>query len=245
MREADEDAKRISFAYQKFYEYLYSKKYVDVDINVIVDSVENRKITLGTLEMIQIEFYRRNNEEFLSKIGNRIHGEAVESFMSGLYWRQKTEVGKETVYEIERLLGENQEADIRRVIVGLLSVSTKITCPVNAYYIHHKLKAMNNFKRDYLLSFFLLKQYDQIKVIFDLCERAINLDKPDFCNESILLWKIILCWGTGCNDIKLRDRASKGLANLLKLYPLDAIAVITMFKDINDDYIHERIWQAI
>lgn len=35
--------------------------------------------------MIQIEFYKRNHEEFLSKIGNRIHGKAVESFMSGLY----------------------------------------------------------------------------------------------------------------------------------------------------------------
>lgn len=245
LRESDEDTKQISFAYQKFYEYLYSKKYVDVDINIIIDSVENRKITLGTLEMIQIEFYRRNHEEFLSKIGNRIHGEAVESFMNGLYWRQKADVGKKTIFEIERLFYENQEADVRRIIFGLLSVSTKMKCPVNAYYIHHKLKTMNNYKRDYLLSFFLLKQYDQIKIIFDLCERAIYLDKPSFCNESILLWKIILCWGTGLNDIKLRDRASKGLANLFKLYPSDAISIVTMFEDINDDYIHERIWQAI
>ena len=165
--------------------------------------------------------------------------------MNGLYWRQKADVGKKTIFEIERLFYENQEADVRRIIFGLLSVSTKMKCPVNAYYIHHKLKTMNNYKRDYLLSFFLLKQYDQIKIIFDLCERAIYLDKPSFCNESILLWKIILCWGTGLNDIKLRDRASKGLANLFKLYPSDAISVVTMFEDINDDYIHERIWQAI
>ena len=84
-----------------------------------------------------------------------------------------------------------------------------------------------------------------MKIISDTCERAIVLKHPTFAEDSILLWKIILCWGTGSNDIKLRDKASKGLTNLFRLYPLDMLKVINMFKDIDDDYIHERIWQAV
>ena len=55
----------------------------------------------------------------------------------------------------------------------------------------------------------------------------------------------MLCWGCGLNDVKLRDKASKGLANLFKLYPSDMIKVLMLFRDVKDDYIHERLWQAI
>ena len=84
-----------------------------------------------------------------------------------------------------------------------------------------------------------------MKIISDICERAIALKRTTFAADSILLWKIILCWGTGSNDIKLRDKASKGLTNLFRLYPLDMLTIIYMFEDIDDDYIHERLWQAV
>lgn len=245
LREVDEKGSEIAFAYQKFYEYLYAQKYVDKEVEIIVKAVEDKKITLGTLEMIQIAYFRNTKEEFISKIDDRIHGEAVESFMSGLYWRNESEINEKTITEIENLLSSLNEADIRRAILGLLAVSTKNGCAVNAYYIHDKLSNIASFRRDYVLSFFLLKQYDQVKIISDMCEKAIALNRPTFSEDSILLWKIVLCWGTGINDIKLRDKASKGLVNLFRLYPLDMLTIIDMFKDIDDDYIHERIWQAV
>lgn len=245
LREVDEKGTEIAFAYQKFYEYLYAQKYVDKEVEIIVKAVEDKKITLGTLEMIQITYFRNTKEEFISKIDDRIHGEAVESFMSGLYWRNESEINEKTITEIEKLLSSLYEADIRRAILGLLAVSTKNGCAVNAYYIHDKLSNTASFRRDYVLSYFLLKQYDQVKIISDMCEKAIALNRPTFSEDSILLWKIVLCWGTGINDIKLRDKASKGLVNLFRLYPLDMLTIIDIFKDIDDDYIHERIWQAV
>lgn len=245
LRETDEKGAKITFAYQKFYEFLYAQKYTNVDIEIIVKAVEDKKITLGTLEMIQIMFLRNTDKEFISRIDDKIHGEVVETFMSGLYWRNTNEINEKTIAEIEKLLSSSNESDIRRAILGLLTVSTKNDCAINAYYIHKKLSTMASYRRDYVLSFFLLKQYDQVKIISDTCERAITLKHPTFAAESILLWKIVLCWGTGSNDIKLRDKASKGLTNLFRLYPLDMVTIINMFKDIDDDYIHERIWQAI
>lgn len=245
LREADEQETRITFAYQKFYEYLYAQKYVNAKTETIIDAVMDKKITLGTLEMIQIVFFRNMKEEFISKIDDRIHEEVVATFMSGLYWRNAIEINEKTISEIGKLLSSSNEFDVRQVILGLIAVSTKKDCAVNAYYIHKKLSTMFAYRRDYMLSFFLLKQYDQVKIISDMCERAIALKNPSFAPDSILLWKIMLCWGTGSNDIKLRDKASKGLTNLFRLYPRDMLTVINMFKDIDDDYIHERIWQAV
>lgn len=245
LREADEKGTEITFAYQKFYEYLYAKKYVNMEMNVIIRAVEDKKVTLGTLEMIQILYMQEMREEFVSKINDRIHNEAVATFMSGLYWRNVNEINEKTIVEIEKLLYSLNETDIRQVILGLITISTKCNCAVNAYYIHEKLSSLNLYRRDYVLSFFLLKQYDQVKVVSDMCERAIALRSTAFASDNILLWKILLCWGTGSNDIKLRDKASKGLTNLFKLYPLDMLTIIDMFKDVKDDYIHERIWQSI
>lgn len=245
LRESDDTGKRISFAYQKFYEYLYAQKYETKDVGDIVNAVENRRITLGTLEMIQIAYFRRNKDEFLNVLDEKIHGEAVDSFISGFYWRKPDEINENTIAVIERLLASSRESDIRRVILGLISVSTKSNCQLNAFYTHKKLKFMRNIRRDYILSFFLLRQYDYIKAVSDICERAIALKETTFSEESVLLWKIMLCWGTSCNDIKLRDKSSKGLVNLFRLYPADMLNVVELFNDVNDDYVQERLWQAI
>lgn len=245
LKESDNLDNNISFAYQKFYEYLYSKKYIDKNVEDIINDVENNKITLGTLEMIQISYFRYNKKELLNSLNGKIHRDAVEAFISGLYWRQQQDMNHNTIEIIETLATSSQEDDVRMVISGLISVSTKINCIINSYYIHKKLKYMNIIKRDCFLSYFLLKEYDNIKVISDMCERAISLKETIFSNEKILLWKIILCWGTSSNDIKLRDKASKGLVNLFRLYPEDMLEIADMFFDIDDDYIQERIWQSI
>lgn len=131
--------------------------------------------------MIQILYMQEMREEFVSKINDRIHNEAVATFMSGLYWRNVNEINEKTIVEIEKLLYSLNETDIRQVILGLITISTKCNCAVNAYYIHEKLSSLNLYRRDYVLSFFLLKQYDQVKVVSDMCERAIALRSTAFC----------------------------------------------------------------
>ena len=90
-----------------------------------------------------------------------------------------------------------------------------------------------------------MKQYDDMKPLSDLCERAVRLNDKTFPTDNISLWKIVLCWGTGSNDRKLRDKASKGLTNLLRLYPETMTMLSDRFTEVEDDYIHERMWQAI
>ena len=244
LREADGGDKNITFAYQKYFEYIHARKYADEDVNTIINAVEEKNITLGTLEMIQILFFRKTGQELISKVDNSIHGELVETFMSGLYWRKNQDFNENTVSEVDELLSYN-DSDARRVITGLISISTKSDCPVNALYIHKKLSSMKACKRDSFMSYFLIKQYNQNRTLSEICERAISLRKKDYSYDNIFLWKLMLCWGTSSNDIKLRDKASKGLVNLFRLYPKDMINILKMFSNIDDDYISERIWQAL
>lgn len=249
IREANDDGTKIAFSYQKFFEYQYAESYVrkhgTENTERIVQDVLDDKITTGTLEMLQIVFFRNTGKEFIDCIDERNQEKVVETFMSGLYWRNESIIGADTIAVIDRLLDSEKITDVKKTMAGLLSVSTKKNIKVNAFYIHEKLCAMNNYDRDFYLSFYLLKQYDDMKTLSDLCERAVRLDDKTFPSDNISLWKIVLCWGTGSNDTKLRDMASKGLTNLFRLYPDDMTEIAELFADVEDDYIQERLWQAI
>lgn len=246
LRESDENDSEITFAYQKFYEYYYSMTFLNKDENIIFDELMNNKITLGTLEMIQISYFNKTNEEFLSRLDEKANNEVVESFISGLYWRKPTEVNEKTITVVKNMMRSSNVNIRRRIIIGLLTVSLKDKFPLNVHFLHNILSEMEPYKRDIYFSSVILHQYDNEKVISDLCERAINLEKNSiFKLDNIVLWEIVLCWFTGSNDIKLRDKGSKGLINLFRLHPQTMIQIIELFKDIDDDYIHERIWQSV
>lgn len=245
LRESDDDDSKITFAYQKFFEYYYAKTLSNNDEKTIFNAVINNEITLGTLEMIQILYFQNNKEELISKLDNKRDAKVLDSFISGLYWRKPDEVNEKTVIEIKKAITSLDENVRRRTIIGLLAVSLKNNFIFNASFLHEILKNMIPYQRDLFLYPIILDQYDQEKVISDLCERAINMEKNSiFKIENVFLWEIVLCWFTGSNDIMLRDKASKGLLNLFRLYHETIIKIIYDFKDVDDDYIHERIWQS-
>jgi len=98
--------------------------------------------------------------------------------------------------------------------------------------------------RDYYLSFFLLGNFEKEKIIYDICIRSQKLSNYEVTEKGAQLWAITLSWLCSLNDIKIRDNASKGLANLFRKNTNIIITVLNKFKKLEEDYIHERIWQA-
>lgn len=94
LRESDDDDSKITFAYQKFFEYYYAKTLSNNDEKTIFNAVINNEITLGTLEMIQILYFQNNKEELISKLDNKRDAKVLDSFISGLYWRKPDEVNE-------------------------------------------------------------------------------------------------------------------------------------------------------
>ncbi|ECC1758311.1 hypothetical protein FNH52_22435, partial [Salmonella enterica subsp. arizonae] len=69
-------------------------------------------------------------------------------------------------------------------------------------------------------------------------------DKFYLSDDSRLLAAKALSWLLTSTNIKLRDSATKSLANLLKNSIKTITALIDSFKDVNDPYVLERILAA-
>lgn len=245
LREYEYNNAQISFGYQRYYEIIYAEKLIDLELNVLYSKIDNDEISLGTLEMLQILYKRKYEDEMIFSITSNKDDKAIIAFLQGLYWRSTSDFSFITTEVISGLIKSNNAEIVEKTILNLIEVATKPDCPLNALFIHNHLANLKPLNRNYILSFFLLKKYDKNKTISNLCERAFKLERNTIDKKIVFLWKIILCWGTSLNDCKLRDMASKGLANLFAIYPEDYEKIYKMFQTVDDDYIHERFWQSI
>lgn len=246
LREYDHNDTQLSFGYQRYFEILYAEKLVGLDLDILSSKIKNDEITLGTLEMLQILYKRKYGCEMVPSIStNDKNDKAITTFLQGLYWRTASDFSNETTTIVLSLIKSSVADIIEKTILNLLEIATKPDCPLNALFIHDCLIKFDMLDRTYFLSFFLLKKCDDNKTISNLCERAILLEKDTLDKKAVFLWKVILCWGTSLNDCKLRDMASKGLANLFAFFPEDYEKLYKMFQNVDDDYIHERLWQSI
>lgn len=245
LREYDYEENEYSFGYQKFYEYTFAAQLVNYPFDKVLDLLEKQKISLGTLEMLQILYFRKNGEELINQIPNELFDISLSTFVSGLYWRKKEDYGKDTYNIVENVFKSTNVNNIELLADGLLEIATKTDSCLNAMYIHDLLTRLDSLSRDYFLSFFFLKKYESRYIVRDLCERAINLTTDSLSDEVIVLWKIILCWGTSLNYIKLRDAASKALCSLFCASNKDTKLILHHFENVDDDYIQERLYQAI
>lgn len=245
LREYDENEKQISFGYQRYYEFIYAESLIKLETPALIQKIRNREVSLGTLEAINILYIKKNLNEISNLMSDEQSEYILDAFLNSLYWRKNDEFTDETIDIILKSLHSNNTATIEKTIFYLLDLAIKVECPVNALFIHERLSKMKPLFRNYFLSYFFLKKYDSIKVVSDLCERALNTKQNAISNEASFLLKIILCWGTSLNDLKIRDYSSKGLSALFVAYPFDYGKLYGMFKNIEDDYIHERFWQAV
>ncbi len=248
-KESDNDDERIVFGYERFYEIIMAQSVladtVDETIQRISKVQEKELMTLGTLELIQILFMRQFQQEMLEYFApEEWNNRWVESFGQSLYWRTNAEVTYVTKRLVEIFLKNNQEEKVRIILLAVLGCSTKVDFDLNAEYLHTFLMQKSPLWRDYYLSYFLLGNFENEKIVYDICVRSQKLANHEVTKNGAVLWGIMLAWLCSLNDIRIRDNASKGLANLFRQNTHIILEVIRKFEDIEEDYIQERIWQA-
>ena len=91
----------------------------------------------------------------------------------------------------------------------------------------------------------MLKSYEKYSSVKSLLDNALYLEDREVDLDIIKLWITILIWFTSLNDCYIRDNASKGLTNLIRLYPSITLYAIKKFEKIDDDYLQERLWGSI
>lgn len=248
-KESDNDDEKIVFGYERFYEIIMAQSVladtVDETIQRISKVQEKQSMTIGTLELIQILFIRQFQQEILEYFAPEEWDDRwIESFGQSLYWRTNAEVTYVTKRLVEIFLKNNQEEKVRIILLAVLGCSTKVDFDLNAEYLHTFLMKKSPLWRDYYLSYFLLGNFENEKIVYDICIRSQKLVNHEVTKDGAVLWGITLAWLCSLNDIKIRDNASKGLANLFCQNVHIMLEVIQKFENIEEDYIQERIWQA-
>lgn len=240
LKEGNHDENTFSFAFEKLFDYL-TAKYI-LDSTDISNLIENPSIYSGTLELLMILYKEKYNEEIIEKY-NLNDDTFYNIFLSSLSWRKNTEIDNTTKKIFEICLKDSKLAE--KSLFVLCELSLKENCFLNAKYFHSLLKEIDICSRDSFLGYYMLKSYERHNVVKALIDNSIFLKEKNINLKIIKLWIIILGWFISLNDIQIRDRASKGLTNLLKFYPETIFNMIKQFEDIDDDYIQERLWGSI
>lgn len=248
-KESDNDDEKILFGYERFYEIILAQSVLadteDETIQRISEVQEKQPMTIGTLELIQILFMRQFRQEILEYFApEEWDNRWVESFGQSLYWRTNAEVTYVTKRLVEIFLKNSHEDKVRTILLAVLGSSTKVDFDLNAEYLHTFLMKKQQLWRDYYLSYFLLGNFEDEKIVYDICVRSQKLTNHDVTKDGAVLWGITLAWLCSLNDIRIRDNASKGLTNLFRQNIQIILELIRKFENIEEDYIQERIWQA-
>lgn len=249
LKESDNDDEKIVFGYERFYEIIMAQSLLTNSAEETIQRIrkvqDKQQMTIGTLELIQILFVRQFQQEILEYFApEEWDNKWVVSFGQSLYWRKNKEVTYVTKRLVEIFLKNEEEEKVRTILLAVLGISTKVDFDLNADYLHIFLMHKKLLWRDYYLSYFLLGNFENEKIIYDICIRSQKLTNQEVTKDGAVLWGITLAWLCSLNDIKIRDNASKGLSNLFRHHTYIILDVIRKFETLEEDYIQERIWQA-
>ena len=170
-----------------------------------------------------------------------------EAFLQSLTWRKPTAFSSD-LKVILKFLNDNfyMEDDHYRVYDAFLSVASVPGHPFNAYYLHRHLSKKSMAERDANWSVFLHMTYGAENSV----DRILNwgwagIDKSYIKDEPLELFAIATCWLLTSMNRLIRDRATKALVETLSQRPSIIINVLELFKDVNDQYVEERLYAAV
>lgn len=240
----------LSFSFERFFDYLMAKNIIISDnLSIMLDNIQNFQNNLsvykGALELLMILYKEKYNKELIEEYDLK-DPVFYELFLSSLSWRKNTNIDVGTKYLFEYCLKMSGDRDVtEKSLFTLYELSLKDNCIINAEYFHSLFKYQRIYEKDVFLGYWMLKSHEKYTIVDKIINNSIYLKEKNIDFNIIKLWIVILGWFTSLNDINIRDRASKGLTNLLKLYPESIVYTIEKFESVNDDYIQERVWGAV
>ena len=142
------------------------------------------------------------------------------------------------------LLGEAQRRSqgLRDFVLETrLTVATQPGHLLNAYMLHETLKGMPMPDRDMAWSIPTYYTLDDGGPLDRLIRWSSRSRRPDCPSEVVELAAITLAWTFTSPNRKLRDQATKALAQLLSEHLSVLPALIARFAGVNDPYVIERL----
>lgn len=159
-------------------------------------------------------------------------------FIEGLKIRTPASITVETIELFEsQVTFEQGEAAYET----LLELCSQPGHGLNGDYLHEQLAAMEMSNRDASWSPFLFRQLENAGPVETLIDWARSVDVSRAEIERLRLVVSTLCWFCSTSDRRVRDHATKSVANVFFHKPELILPTVERFLVVNDPYVRERV----
>lgn len=169
---------------------------------------------------------------------------ATDAFVQSVVWREPSAFSSDLKKPIEfinrRVLAF--ESGNNAILNAFLSVSVVPGHPFNAEFLHKHLMKKNMPARDAWWSVFLHDEYKNRDAVDRLLKWSwSDQDLSHLTDDSVFLATMTLAWFLTTPNRFVRDKATKGLVNLMqsRLHLLKKL--LANFEGVDDPYITERL----
>ncbi|MBE0392204.1 AVAST type 2 anti-phage system protein Avs2 [Flavobacterium sp. PL002] len=197
----------------------------------------------GLIEAFSIQVPEKKGYEFFTLIPSlKDKYPIIESFVESLLWRKVETINDESLnYLNEHVLTFQGTNDyFWEIIISVTGIPNHY---FNARFLNNHLIKFSLAERDADWTQLLRYKYDDESSVKRLIDWAWNqADKSHISDESVLLSSITLTWFHTSTNRKLRDCSTKALICLLQNRLDILLALLKMFKEVNDPYVYERLF---
>ena len=167
----------------------------------------------------------------------------IEAFSESLIWREPSAVTDRTKSIVRQLATLPRSYWQNETMDALLSIALVERHPLNAHYLDRLLREADMPSRDAWWSTHLHNSWGAGGPLDKLIAWALSAAPGDSIAEDALsMATITLAWTLTSSNRFARDKATKGLVNLLRDRPASADELINRFADVDDPYVLERIY---
>lgn len=172
---------------------------------------------------------------------------AKDAFVQSIVWRRPTAFAsdlKKTIDFINQKVLPYSSGN-SEVLNAFLSVSVIPEHPFNAEFLHSHLMKRNMPARDAWWSVFLHDEYGNRDAVDRILKWSwSDQDMSHLSDQSVFLILITLAWFLTTPNRFVRDKATKGLVNILQNRLHLIVGLLEKFKEVDDPYVTERLLAA-
>lgn len=197
----------------------------------------------GTIEALFIQVPERTGQE-LSELAPEVMTDwNGRAFRQSIIWRKATAFSattRQALRDFDKLDGETQQT-----LEAILTVASLPEHPFNAEFLDRRLREDTMPERDAWWSTTLHYMWDTQSAVDRLVDWAWGVTAATSLDaQAVDLCALTLAWLFTSSNRFLRDRATKGLVNLLTGRLEAASRLVARLADVNDPYVTERVYAA-